>query len=69
MDITDIPPDAHTGDESLLDFDELESADSLVKSRPTCKRLLDIVTGLRIPPRCPTSPTSLIAMPRQPATI
>jgi predicted ArsR family transcriptional regulator len=49
MDITDIPDDAHAGDESPPDLDELESPDSLFKSGPIRERLLDIVTGLRTP--------------------
>jgi hypothetical protein len=49
MDITDIPDDAYTGDESPPDFDGLESPDSLLKGGPIRERLFDVVTGLRTP--------------------
>lgn len=49
MDITDIPDGAYTGDESPPDIDELESPESLLKGGPIRERLLDVVTGLRIP--------------------
>ena len=49
MDITDIPDDAYSGDESPPDIDELESPESLLKGGPIRERLLDVVTGLRTP--------------------
>ena len=49
MDITDIPDEAYTGDESPPDLDELEPPDSLLKVGPIRERLLDVVTGLRTP--------------------
>lgn len=49
MDITDIPDDAYTDDESPPDLDDLESPDSLLKGGSIRERLLDVVTGLRTP--------------------
>lgn len=49
MDITDIPDDAYTNDESPPDLDDIESPDSLLKGGPIRERLLDVVTGLRTP--------------------
>jgi hypothetical protein len=49
MDITDIPDDAYTGDESPPDSDELESPESLLTGGPIRERVLDVVTGLRTP--------------------
>ena len=49
MDITDIPDDAYSGNESPPDIEELESPESLFTGGPIRERLLDVVTGLRTP--------------------
>jgi hypothetical protein len=54
MDITDIPDDAYSGDESAPDIEELESPESLLTGGPIRERLLDIVTGLRSPTKVST---------------
>lgn len=54
MDLTDIPNDAYTGDESPPEFDDLESPDSLLKAGSIRERLLDVITGLRTPTKVST---------------
>lgn len=54
MNLTDIPDDAHDGDESPPDVDALEPPDSLLKGGPIRERLLDIVVGLRTPTKVST---------------
>lgn len=46
---TEPSDDAYAGDESPLDLNELESPDSLFTGGPIRDRLLDIVTGIRVP--------------------
>ncbi|CDK39350.1 hypothetical protein [Halorubrum sp. AJ67] len=54
MDLTDIPGEAYTDDESPPDLDELDTPDSLLKSGPIRERLLDSVIGLRTPTKVST---------------
>jgi len=54
MDLTDIPDDAYTGEESPHDLDALESPDSLLKGGSIRERLLDVVVGLRTPTKVST---------------
>jgi len=54
MDLTDIPDDAHDGDESPPDLDVLESPESLLRGGPIRERLLDVVVGLRTPTKVST---------------
>jgi len=50
MDLTDIPDDAYTGDDSSpRPLTELEDPNSLLTDGPIRERLLDVVTGLRTP--------------------
>jgi hypothetical protein len=54
MELTDIPGDAYTGEESPPDLDALESPDSLLKGGSIRERLLDVVVGLRTPTKVST---------------
>jgi predicted ArsR family transcriptional regulator len=51
MDLTDVPEDAYTGEESPPDLDALESVDSVFENGPIRERLLDVIVGLRAPTR------------------
>jgi predicted ArsR family transcriptional regulator len=54
MDLTDIPDDAHAGEESPPDLDALESPDSLLKGGAIRERLLNVTIGLRTPTKVST---------------
>ena len=54
IEFTDIPDDAYDGDGSPPDLDELELPDLLLKDGPVRERLLDVLTGLRNPPKVAT---------------
>ena len=49
MDLTDIPEDAYTGEESPPDLDAVASPDALLKGGSIRERLFDVVVGLRTP--------------------
>lgn len=54
MDLTDVPDDAYTGEESPPSLDEFEPPESLLKGGPIRERLFDVVVGLRGPTKVST---------------